>query len=152
VFPARDSFLDMSDDASLQDGDDVPILEREGSFTEDADEDGKPAKVVGYSWDELVDRLLQEKLTKAETNYVLIFLCFYRKIAPPKVLLQSILERFDTANNEKIAILRVNRQLRYCSILNQWAADHPGDFAHPKTRHIFTSFLNKIARDRKSVV
>ncbi|KAF8460276.1 ras guanine nucleotide exchange factor domain-containing protein [Kalaharituber pfeilii] len=153
VSKPRDSFLDMEDDSSIKDLDDVPILEREGSMLDEEyntvpDEEQKPVRAVGYTWDELVDRLLQEKMTKADSNFVTVFLCFYRKISPPKELLRSILERFERANQDKILLARINTQLRYCLILNQWVADHPGDFAHPKTRQKFTSFLNSISSNR----
>lgn len=153
---ASDSFLDMDDD-SIKDPDDLPILEREGSVLDDdgqevaEEDDQKPTRAgaVGFTWDELVDRLLQEKLSKSDTNFVTVFLCFYRKIAPPGELLKSVLERFERANLSKIRLSRLNTQLRYCMILNQWVEDHPGDFAHPKTRQKFTSFLNSISNFRE---
>ena len=154
VSNVRDSFLDADDDF-IKDPDDVPILEREGSvlgedYQQDAveDDEQKPARTVGYTWDELVDRLLQEKMSKSDANFAIIFLCFYRKISPPGELLRSILERFDTANSNEILLARINTQLRYCMILNQWVAEYPGDFAHPKTRQKFTSFLNSISSNR----
>lgn len=157
ISKARDSFLDMDDDASIKDPDDIPILEREGTMLEEGlrddvvgDDDKKPTRAVavGFTWDELVDRLLQEKMSKADSNFVTVFLCFYRKISPPKELLKSILERFEKANSGKILLQKINTQLRYCMILNQWVADHPGDFAHPKTRQKFTAFLNSISSNR----
>jgi len=151
---ARDSFLDMDDD-SVKDPDEVPILAREGSMLDGDDqqeaaddEDQKPARGIGFTWDGLVDRLLQEKMSKSDSNFVTVFLCFYRKIAPPKELLKSILHRFELANTDKILLARINTQLRYCIILNQWVKDHPGDFAHPKTRQKFTTFLNSISNNR----
>ncbi|RPB28042.1 ras GEF [Terfezia boudieri ATCC MYA-4762] len=154
VGKARDSFLDMDDD-SVKDPEEIPILAREGSMLDDGDqqeaaddEDQKPARGIGFTWDELVDRLLQEKMSKSDSNFVTVFLCFYRKIAPPKELLESILHRFESANTDKILLARINTQLRYCIILNQWVKDHPGDFAHPKTRQKFTTFLNSISNNR----
>jgi len=154
VGKARDSFLDMDDD-STKDPEEIPILARGGSIPDDDDEqeaaddeDQKPARAIGFTWDELVNRLLQEKLSKSDSNFVTVFLCFYRKIAPPGELLKSILDRFESANTDKIRLARINTQLRYCVILNQWVKDHPGDFAHPKTRQKFTTFLNSISNNR----
>ena len=154
VGKARDSFLDMDDD-SIKDPDEIPILAREGSMLDDDDqqeaaddEDQKPARAIGFTWDELVDRLLQEKMSKSDSNFVTVFLCFYRKIAPPKELLKSILHKFESAKTDKILLARINNQSRYCVILNQWVKDHPGDFAHPKTRQKFTTFLNSLSNNR----
>lgn len=143
---ARNSFLDMDDD-ELKDPDDIPILEREGGM--DEFEGGeKPAQSRGYTWDELVDRLLRQTMSRGDQDFATIFLCFFRKFAPPRDLLNSILDRFDQANSDSIVLHRISAQLRYCNILHQWVSSHPGDFAHPKTRQRLISFLNVISGNR----
>lgn len=145
---ARNSFLDMDDDDMLKDPDDIPILEREGGMDEFEEGGEKPAQSRGYTWDELVDRLLRQTMSRGDLDFATIFLCFFRKFAPPRNLLNSILERFDKANSDVIVLHRLSAQLRYCNILHQWVSSHPGDFAHPKTRQRLTNFLNVISPNR----
>lgn len=145
---ARNSFLDMDDDDMLKDPDDIPILEREGCMDEFEEGGEKPAQSRGYTWDELVDRLLRQTMSRGDMDFATVFLCFFRKFAPPRDLLNSILERFDKANSDVIVLHRISAQLRYCNILHQWVSSHPGDFAHPKTRQRLTNFLNVISSNR----
>lgn len=142
-----DSFLDM-DDETIGDPDDVPILEREGSILED-DEDGKNSRTNGFTWDELIDRLLGETMSRSDKDFIAIFLCFYRKIAPPGQLLDSILSRFEkVGDTERIILQRIESQTRYCQVLLQWVTNHPGDFAYPITRHKLQNFVNAISGNR----
>lgn len=145
---ARNSFLDMDDDDTLKDPDDIPILEREGGVDEFEEGSEKPVQSKGYTWDELVDRLLRQTMSRVDLDFTTIFLCFFRKFAPPRDLLNSILDRFDKANSDVIVLHRISAQLRYCNILHQWVSSHPGDFAHPKTRQRLTNFLNVISSNR----
>lgn len=145
---ARNSFLDMDDDDALKDPDDIPILEREGGVDEFEETCEKPVQSKGYTWDELVDRLLRQTMSRVDLDFATIFLCFFRKFAPPRDLLNSILDRFDKANSDVIVLHRISAQLRYCNILHQWVSSHPGDFAHPKTRQRLTNFLNVISSNR----
>ncbi|RPA86207.1 ras GEF [Ascobolus immersus RN42] len=142
-----DSFLDMDDD-SIRDPDDVPILEREGSVLED-DGDGQSSRTNGFTWDELIDRLLGETMSRSDKDFIAIFLCFYRKIAPPSQLLDSILSRFEkVGDTERLVLQRIEAQTRYCQVLLQWITHHPGDFAYPTTRHKLQNFVNGISGNR----
>lgn len=141
------SFLNMDDEDTIKDPDDIPLLDREGGVDEFDDGD-KPAQSKGYTWDELVDRLLRQTMSRGDQDFAKIFLCFFRKFAPPRDLLNSILDRFDQANSDQISLSRISAQLRYCTILCQWVTSHPGDFAHPKTRQRLMSFLNVISGNR----
>lgn len=145
---ARNSFLDMDDDDALKDPDDIPILERESGVCEFEEGTEKPVQSKGYTWDELVDRLLRQTMSRVDLDFATIFLCFFRKFAPPRDLLNSILDRFDKANSDVIVLHRISAQLRYCNILHQWVSSHPGDFAHPKTRQRLMNFLNVISSNR----
>lgn len=146
----RHSYIDTDEDDSalFKDPDDIPILERENGLDE-LDEEDKPIQNRGWAWDELINRLLSQPMCRNDENFVLIFLCFYRKFAAPRDLLSAIIERFQgLENEEKIRVHRLASQLRYCNILHQWVTSHPGDFANPKTRKQLLVFLDAISKDR----
>ncbi|RPB05463.1 ras GEF [Choiromyces venosus 120613-1] len=144
----RNSFLDMDDENDgLKDVDDIPILEREGGIEDFEEEKTTPSK--GFTFDELVDRLLRQHMSRGDQDFTTIFLCFYRKFAPPRDLLNAILERFERSSCDQIALHRISAQLRYCNILHQWVSTHPGDFAHPKTRQRLLNFLDVISSNRR---
>lgn len=107
------------------------------------------SKESGASFDELVDRLLSLSRSKSDSKFKSIFLCLYRKFAPPSELISAIIYRFDRLScSDYPDIHRINSQLRYLSVFAQWISDYPGDFAHPLTRQIFTSFLEGVAENR----
>ncbi|KAF8533145.1 ras guanine nucleotide exchange factor domain-containing protein [Trichophaea hybrida] len=146
----RHSYIDTDEDdgALFKDPDDIPILERENGLDE-LDEEDKPIQNRGWTWDELINRLLSQPMCRNDENFVIIFLCFYRKFAAPRDLLSAIIERFQVIENEeKIRVHRIASQLRYCNILHQWVTSHPGDFANPKTRKQLLIFLDAISKDR----
>ncbi|KAL7271626.1 hypothetical protein RUND412_005602 [Rhizina undulata] len=142
----HNSFLE-DDERDVKDPDDIPILDRDDN--DDFEDPEKIEKNKGLTWDELVDQLLQQPMSRNDANFATIFLCFYRKISPPRELLKSILERFERTNKDiKVAFVRMQPQMRYCQILHQWVTEFPGDFAHPKTRAKLLKFLNSIAGNR----
>ncbi|PWW72005.1 ras GEF [Tuber magnatum] len=142
----RNSFLDMDDEnGGPKDVDDIPILEREGRM-EDFEE--KTTLSKGFTFDELVDRLLRQHMSRGDQDFTTIFLCFYRKFAPPRDLLTAILERYERSIRDQIALHRISAQLRYCNIIHQWVSQHPGDFAHLKTRQRLLNFLDAISSNR----
>ena len=147
----RHSYIDTTDDDEMggfKDPDDIPILEREDGL-DDLDEEDKPIQNRGWTWDELINRLLSQPMSRNDHNFVLIFLCFYRKFATPRELLKAIVERFESIEKEeRIRVHRIASQLRYCNILHQWVTSHPGDFANPATRKQLLAFLDSVARDR----
>lgn len=108
----------------------------------------KPSK-EGRSFDELVDRLLSQAMSKSDSRFASTFLCLYRKFAAPYVLLNAIITRFDHLNGKDLSLVtRITSQLRYLNILSRWISDYPGDFAHPLTRLRMTSFISQLAIDR----
>lgn len=146
----RHSYIDTDEDENggFKDPDDIPILEREDGL-DDLDEEDKPIQNRGWTWDELINRLLSQPMSRNDHNFVLIFLCFYRKFATPRDLLNAVIERFQSIErDEKIRVHRIASQLRYCNILHQWVTSHPGDFANPTTRKQLLAFLDLVGRDR----
>lgn len=146
--PARDPYPETYEDDDGRDPDDIPILDREGEMS-DFEDDEKPVQNKGYTWDELVDRLLSQPMSRSDHNFVLIFLCFYRKFAPPRDLLNAIIDRFERAYREyPITLQRVSAHIRYCNILLQWVTIHPADFAYPRTRRRLMAFLKSISGNK----
>jgi len=145
----RHSYMDTDDEGTdYKDPDDIPILDREDGLDE-LDEEDKPVPNRGWTWDELINRLLSQPMSRSDQTFVVIFLCFYRKFASPRELLTAIIERFQALDTEeKIRAHRISTQLRYCNVLHQWVTSHTVDFASSKTRMQMLAFLDSISRDR----
>jgi hypothetical protein len=144
------SYIDTDDEdgAGFKDPDDIPILDREDALDE-LDEDDKPMLNRGWTWDELINRLLSQPMSRSDMTFVTIFLCFYRKFATPRGLLNTLIERFQAIEHEERSRgLRLATQLRYCNILHQWVSSHPGDFSNLNTRKQLLAFLDSISTDR----
>lgn len=106
-------------------------------------------KESGVSFDELVDRLLSQPMSKSDVKFAAIFLCLYRKFAAPSDLMAAIVHRFEQLRYSKCPrILRLSSQLRYLNILAQWISDYPGDFAHALTHRNMTTFIMGLADDK----
>ncbi|MCJ1246294.1 hypothetical protein MMC30_003500 [Trapelia coarctata] len=104
---------------------------------------------AGTSFDDLVERLLSLPMSKSDSKFAAVFLCLYRKFAAPAQLLSGIIRRFEgLRNNSEPQLIRTSSQLRYLSILAQWIAEYPGDFAHPVTRHQMKSFISQLGNNR----
>ena len=109
----------------------------------------KNASPAGHTFDELVDRLLSQQMSKADSKFVAAFLCLYRKFAAPAELLATIFRRFEALNqNDEPMLLRISSQLRHLTILAQWVSEYPGDFAHPLTHQQMTEFIKQNAGNR----
>ncbi|CAI7603916.1 unnamed protein product [Penicillium pancosmium] len=96
----------------------------------------------GFSFDDLVDRLVAQPMSKQDSKFVSIFLCLYRKFAAPGALLNALITRFEkneTGNSDQLA--RMADQLRLLNVIALWASDYPGDFAHNKTRKRINDFV-----------
>lgn len=103
----------------------------------------------GATFDELVDRLLAQPTSKTDLKFAAIFLALYRKFAAPGRLLEAIVERFDALeHNGSPQILKTQTQLRYLSIVEQWAKLYGGDFAYPQTTRRLRTFVMKLAELR----
>lgn len=138
------SFLDMEEsdaDSSHRYSDDLPILQP----SDDAILD--PSKASGTTFDELVDRLLSQPMSKADMNFIEIFLCLYRKFAAPGMLLSAILARLEKTADDKSQhfLTRTSAQLRIVAVLTKWISTYPGDFASPHTSQQFNTFLEQIS-------
>ncbi|KAK4985856.1 hypothetical protein LTR66_008054 [Elasticomyces elasticus] len=104
-----------------------------------------PSDERGYSLDNLIDRLLAQPMSKADTKFVAMFLALYRKFAPPGQLLEAIVGRFDGLDRDDQAeMLTIVSKLRYLSVMEQWAGTYPGDFAHPRTRQQMRNFVSRL--------
>jgi hypothetical protein len=139
------SFLDMeeSDAESLYRYSDVtPILQRNDDTFFD-----KPAKVAGISFDELVDRLLSQNMSRADSNFADIFLCLYRKFAAPSQLFAAILSRLEAATNDKNThyLTRTGVQLRIITVVAKWVSTYPGDFASPESHRNLDAFIAQLS-------
>lgn len=96
----------------------------------------------GFTFDELVDRLMTMPLTKQDAKFPAIFLCLYRKFATPAHLLSTIIGRFEqTEKGEGPRLRRQASQLTILNVLAQWVAEYPGDFAGPKARKRLLDFI-----------
>lgn len=138
------SFLDMeeSDGDGYRYSDDIPILERnDDSFFD------KPAKVAGVTFDELVDRLLGQNMSRADNNFSDIFLCLYRKFAAPGELFGAIEARLDRIAEDKNThyLTRTATQLRIITVVAKWVTTYPGDFASPMTSAKLDTFISGLA-------
>ncbi|KAL2073378.1 hypothetical protein VTL71DRAFT_10702 [Oculimacula yallundae] len=141
------SFLDMEEsdhDSSYRYSDDIPILQRDDSTFFD-----KPAKVAGVTFDELVDRLLNQSMSRADNNFSDIFLCLYRKFAAPSELFSAIINRLERiADDKNIQFLtRTTTQLRIITVVAKWVSSYPGDFAYPSTSAKLDAFIGQLFND-----
>ncbi|KAL8727835.1 MAG: hypothetical protein Q9166_005781 [cf. Caloplaca sp. 2 TL-2023] len=106
-------------------------------------------KEAGADFDELVDRLLSQAISKTDVRFAAIFLCLYRKFAAPSTLLAAIISRFEGVDaGIKAQTIRTTTQLRYLSVLVQWVSEYPGDVAHPLTQSKLVDFLSGLAAQR----
>ena len=116
-------------------------------------ESSEDEKEATFTFDQLVERLLSQPMSKSDANFVTIFLCLYRKFAAPSELLAALIQHFeDTSNTELPQLIRLTSQLRHLAILRDWVADYPGDFAHSLTRRMMTNFLQGIASNQAFAV
>jgi hypothetical protein len=113
----------------------------------------KPSDENGYTFDQLVNRLLAQPMSKNDSKFVAIFLSLYRRFATPGQLLEAILKRFDNLSKEKlIPIMQIIEQLRYLAVLEEWVSNYPGDFAFPTTRRLIRKFATALAASRECAV
>lgn len=109
----------------------------------------QPSAEKGYTFDQLVDRLLSQPMSKNDSKFVRIFLALYRRFATPGQLLEAIVNRFETVNRDRNPqMIRTICQLRYLAILQQWINFYPGDFAYPTTRRNMRKFVSGLSTNR----
>ncbi|KLU80938.1 hypothetical protein MAPG_00034 [Magnaporthiopsis poae ATCC 64411] len=130
----RDTFVEDSASESYRQSDDIPILQRnDENFPE------QPAKPIGVTFDDLVDRLLAPRMTRADNQFADIFLCLYRKFAPPSVLFAAIFARLEIGRyarekKDGLYLVGIQSQLRIVEVIARWVQLYPGDFARSATR------------------
>ena len=123
---------------------DIEVLKPQ--FSKFADLEDDDTKESGVAFEDLVDRLLAQPVSKSDSKFAPIFLCLYRKFAPPFSLIEAIIRRFEDLNDRELPhITRITSQLRYLNILKDWVSRYPGDFAHPLTRRVMTVFVQCVA-------
>ena len=111
-----------------------------------AETEDDEAKDQGLTFENLVDRLLAQPMSKSDSKFAAIFLCLYRKFAPPSSLIKAIIRRFEDLNDQDLPhLIRMTSQLRYLNILSSWVSDYPGDFAYPPTRRAINVFVQGLA-------
>lgn len=122
---------------------DMPLLQREESFMD------RPAKMTGVAFDDLVDRLLAPRMTRADSNFADIFLCLYRKFAAPGQLFSAILTRLERGKEDKSAhyLGKKATQMRIIEVVARWVSLYPGDFARPTTKKTLERFINHLASE-----
>lgn len=109
-----------------------------------------PSDENGYTFEQLVTRLLAQPMSKDDTKFVSIFLALYRRFATPGQLLETVLKRFEQINHNKdLPMVRIINQLRYLALLRHWVAYYPGDFAYPTTRRLMHRFASGLASNRE---
>lgn len=142
-----DAFLDVeeSDTDSRRYSDDIPILQR----SDDVVIDKQQKKMTGLSFDDLVDRLLALRLSRADANFTDVFLCLYRKFAAPGKLFSAILMRLDRVRDDKTAhhLTKTATQLRIIETMAKWVSLYPGDFARLTTRRNLDEFIRYLSTE-----
>lgn len=138
---AFDNFLAMEEEI---DGPQSAPPSPDGS--RDKPNDGTPSD-VGYTFDELVDRLVSQPVSRQDSKFAAIFLCLYRKFAAPAQLLNALIKRFDrNEKNNSDQLSRIADQLQLLNVMAQWVSEYPGDLAHPHTRKRIVDFVSTLER------
>lgn len=136
--------IDESDGESYRYSDDIPLLQRSDDLGFD-----RPAKKAGVTFDELVDRLIAPKFSKADSNFSDVFLCLYRKFAAPSELFSAIFTRFERVREDKPThyLTKTATQLRIIESVAKWVSSYPSDFARPATRRNLEDFIRLLSAE-----
>lgn len=139
-----ETFLDVeeSDPESHRLSDDVGMLARNQDYLEE-----DAPKLAGVTFDELVDRIIAPKMTRADTNFTDIFLCLYRKFASPCELMSALLSRLDRLRDDMDMpfLLSIESQMRIIEVVAKWLSLYPGDFARPATKRRLEGLISDLA-------
>ena len=140
------SFMELQDSEAdtFTYAEELPILQRPDDMVFD-----RPNKKIGITFDELVDRLLAPRMSRADSNFADIFLCLYRKFAAPGGLFSSILARLDRVKDDKSVhyLAKTSTQLRIIEVVAKWVAAYPGDFARPSVRKRLETFIQHLSTE-----
>ncbi|KAI0459009.1 RAP guanine nucleotide exchange factor 4 [Xylaria acuta] len=136
--------VEDSDGESRRYSDDIPLLQRGDETLFD-----RSPKKPGLTFDELVDRLLAPKLSKADQNFGGVFLCLYRKFATPGELFSAILARLDALKDDKSIhyLTKTTTQLRTIEVVAKWVATYPNDFARPAVKRRLDEFITHLSAE-----
>lgn len=144
---ANKTFFNFEEESPAYDSNDS---DGQASDAEQSVASEMPSDENGYTFDQLVDRLLSQPMSKNDSKFVAIFLALYRKIATPSQLLDAVLKRFESLKRHNSPpVIRIIAQLRYLAILQQWVSYYPGDFAYPSTRRTLRKFASSLASNRE---
>ncbi|KAI0198715.1 RAP guanine nucleotide exchange factor 4 [Astrocystis sublimbata] len=124
--------------------DDIPLLQRGDETLFD-----RSIKKPGLTFNELVDRLLAPKLSKADQNFGGLFLCLYRKFATPGELFAGILTRLEVLKDDKSIhyLTKTTTQLRMIEVAARWVATYPNDFARPTVKRKLEEFITHLSAE-----
>ncbi len=136
--------IEDSDGESLRYSDDIPLLQRVDETLFD-----RSPKRPGLTFDELVDRLLAPKLSRADQNFAGVFLCLYRKFATPGELFSAIIARLDAIKDDKSIhyLTKTTAQLRTIEAIAKWVETYPSDFARPSVRRRLDEFITHLSAE-----
>ncbi|KAL5359629.1 ras guanine nucleotide exchange factor domain-containing protein [Aspergillus floccosus] len=136
---AFNSFLDMDDEME------GPRSAPSSPESKDKAPSEESSNETGFTFDELVDRLVAQPMSKQDSKFASIFLCLYRKFAAPATLLNALINRFErNERNTTDQLTRIADQLRLLNVMAQWVSEYPGDLAYPKTRKRITDFVSTL--------
>lgn len=109
--------------------------------------DGGTPSDVGSTFDELVNHLVAQPVSRQDSKFASIFLCLYRKFAAPGHLLNALIKRFErNEKNNADQLSRIADQLQLLNVMAQWVSEYPGDLAHPTTRKRIVDFVATLER------
>lgn len=140
------TFLNMDDDSICEASTDTENTSNEKLQKLTLEE---TQTVEGVSFRDLVERLLTLPTSKGESKFVPSFLCLYRAFATPAHLLRVFIEHFVQMEKSGVTqFTKVTEQLRYLSVLAQWSANYPGDFAGAKVRETANAFVRSLEKSK----
>lgn len=140
---AFNSFLETEDEIDVS----CSAPSSPGGSSKDRSTSDGSSNETGYTFDELVDRLVAQPMSKQDSKFSSIFLCLYRKFAAPASLLNALIHRFER-NEKNITdqLARIADQLRLLNVMAQWVSEYPGDLAYPKTRKRILDFVSTLEK------
>ncbi|KAI1817136.1 ras GEF [Poronia punctata] len=136
--------VEDSDADSVRYSDDIPLLQRGDETLFD-----RGARRPGVTFEELVDRLLAPKLSRADHNFADVLLCLYRKFATPAELFSAISARLQNDKEDKSIhyLTKTMTQLRIIETVAKWVATYPNDFARPGVRKRLDELITRLSEE-----
>ncbi|KAL4963840.1 putative Ras guanyl-nucleotide exchange factor RasGEF [Aspergillus stella-maris] len=135
------SFLDIEDELG------IPQSAPSSPESKDKASSESSTNETGFTFDELVDRLVAQPMSKQDSKFASIFLCLYRKFAAPATLLNALINRFErNEKNTTDQLTRIADQLRLLNVIAQWVSEYAGDLAYHTTRKRIVDFVATLER------